>query len=273
VYVTLILVASRLSCLIFLILSIEVLSWIFIKLLPPWRLIKYLILQRIVFIALIRLRLWVKSILLVGVFIKVGLPPFHLWIIRLLKEVKYYAFIFLSTLHKLVPLVILMKLIVLTRVFIVCVGSAFLISILVSNIGNILGVLILSSIIHNFWMVFRLSLSLILFYWTVYSFLLYSIVTVLEGWIFTHSQNTFSEWVWLLFRGIPPFTVFWLKRYVVSALILNTRRILLVFITFFSVLALSAYYRVWHFSSLLLTHSIRKGTGPLLAGVSVFTYY
>lgn len=260
------------------ILLMEVLSWFFVKFIPSWRVIKYLFLQRVFLIFTIVSILWWKPLLVFGLLLKVGLPPFHLWIIRLASELKLLPFIFIQTLHKLFPVLVFSKIFkeflfsFMLRFFILFTG------ILVSNIRNILFVLRISSILHTFWILLGriISLSLMLLYWAAYCSLLGLLLKTMNSnflWLNLFNQRRLTSLVWLVSSGIPPFTIFWLKVCVIDFTLFSIRLTTRVFILLGRVLALTAYFRIWYFSMFHIKLNRRRSVILILASLRIATIF
>lgn len=233
----------------------EVLSWLFIQFLPTWRVLKYLFLQGVFFVFIVMSIIWIKPFLVVGLMLKIGIPPFHLWAIRLMLEIELVSFGIMLTLHKFMPTLILAK--ALKEFVLLFMLGLILVSlrVLISNLSNLLMVLVLSSILHTLWMRFGgiIRLNIICAYWLRYRVLLILILKSIniDYVLYTLiNQRMLSNFMWLLLSGIPPFTMFWLKAHIVVVIISSVGFLARTIIVFGRVLALRAYYRVWHFRNL-----------------------
>lgn len=255
VYILVTLIARGSINILVSLIVIEVLSWLFIQFIPVWRVLKYLFLQGIFFVFVVISIVWIKPFLLVSLLLKIGVPPFHLWVIRLMLEIELVSFGIILTLHKFLPTLLLAK--ALKEFILVFMVRLILISlsVLISNSGNILMVLVLSSILHTLWIGFGgiIRLRMVCVYWLVYRILLILILKSINMDLILYTlmnQRMISNLIWLFLSGIPPFTMFWLKSHIITAIIGSTSLIIRVVIVFGRVLALRAYYRVWHFSNL-----------------------
>lgn len=255
VYVLLVMVARGSTNILISLIIIEVLSWLFIQFIPMWRVLKYLFLQGVFFVFVIIRIIWIKSFLLIRLSLKIGIPPFHLWVIRLILEMELISFIIMLTLHKFLPTLLLTKVIKeFVLLFIVRVILITL-SILIGNLRNMLIVLVLSSMLHTLWIRFGgiMRLGIVCAYWLGYRTLLILILKSINmDYILYVSMNQriLSSLMWLFLSGIPPFTIFWLKSHIVTTIIGSASLIIRIIMVFGRVLALRAYYRVWHFRNL-----------------------
>lgn len=260
------------------ILLMEVLSWCFIKFIPSWRVMKYLFLQRAFLIFTMISILWWKPLLILGLLLKIGLPPFHLWIIRLISELKLLPFIFIQTLHKLFPVLIFSKVFKESLFSFILRFLILFTGVLVSNIRNILFVLRISSILHTFWILLGriISLSLILLYWGAYCSLLGLLLKSINSnflWLNLFNQRRLTSLIWLVSSGMPPFAIFWLKVCVVDFTLLSIRLISRIFILMGRVLALTAYFRIWYFRIFHVKLSRRRYIILVLATLRVATIF
>jgi len=131
--------------------------------------------------------------------------------------------------------------------------------------------------VHRVFIAIRNSLSIgfILFYWLIYRFILTFILFLFCLPLLKQSylrQRFFSSYCWLMMSGLPPFTIFWLKVFILSWIIFNIGILVSSFIILTRVFALSAYYRTWH-SGVLLEHRIIgvKPIGPISVLIILWT--
>lgn len=255
IYIVVVILAMGSINILISLVVMEVLSWLFIQFIPIWRVLKYLFLQGVFFVFVIISIVWIKPFLLIRLFLKIGIPPFHLWVIRLILEIELISFGIMLTLHKFLPTLLLAK--ALKEFILVFIIRIVLISlrVLIRNLRSILMVLVLSSILHTLWIRFGsvLRLGIVFFYWLSYRILLILILKSINTDYILYTlinQRMLSNLIWLFLSGIPPFTMFWLKSHIVTAIINSVSLIIRVIIVFGRVLALRSYYRVWHFRNL-----------------------
>jgi len=92
--------------------------------------------------------LWRDTLLIRAIILKMGLPPFHIWFYKISFLIDKRAFLFFTTIHKIIPLFFLLK----VRAFYLLGISirVLLISIiLIVEVGGLFYVVILSSIVHS----------------------------------------------------------------------------------------------------------------------------
>lgn len=211
-------------------------------------------------------------ILVFSFLIKLGLPPFHAWFFRIARTLDGNTFYFMITFHKLLPLIFIRKIVFNYLSFFFIIIRLPLVGIGLLSRRTLFFTLVFSSIIHRVWIIFRrlLRKGFILFYWIVYRALL--ILLMMRLSVFSkveHSyfvQGVLRTKCWLLLSGIPPFIIFWLKVYLLFWLLNLLGLLFSVFILLTSVFALTAYYRAWHFGSIIEYRNLSNiKIGPLVA--------
>lgn len=233
---------------ILILLIIELLSWGFTLLLKEGQPFKYLLVQRAFFLGRLACLLWNPVLLIVFFFLKLGLPPFHLWFIALRFQLKKYEFLFFITIHKFLPLILIRQLLhnyLFTPVVLVMILSGRMIL----ELRELFSVLMISSMIHRGWMIIGalVGIKLILIYFALYSILLRSLFISLPAALKHGSveQNSNTSLIWLVLSGLPPFTLFWLKVMVLSPILVTSLTMSLLIIRV-SIISLYAYYRIFH---------------------------
>lgn len=233
---------------------IECLSWVFTIFLAKNIVIKYLMIQSLFFIVIIVGLLWRKPLMMLGIIMKMGLPPFHLWFFNLSQFLKKYIFLFFTSLHKVVPLFFLLKRLHFNMLIL---GIFIIISsvILIMETGRLYFVIIFSAISHSGWIIILsfLSYSLLFFYWVLYSTLILLFFLRLRRRVLINrdrEQNSFLRIFWLIICGLPPFTMFWLKVNILFYFIIK-RLFLRLLIIIVPVLTLVVYFRIFHLSILI----------------------
>lgn len=213
--------------------------------------IKYLLIQRTFFVFRILGLFWSPSLLLIAVFIKIGLPPFHSWYFKMSLFLEKNIFLFFSSIHKLGPLFLILKIrtfFVFFRVIIVLILAVFL----MAEVSRLYYLIILSSIVHSGWIFLACCINrgILLLYFLVYTLL---IISFFRRFFFKNllkrddRQRGVLSLIWLGICGLPPFAIFWLKVNVFSILFLKILifRIVLIVV---AVLSLAVYYRIFHLS-------------------------
>jgi len=231
--------------------------------------LNYLIIQRYFFLLSIFSILYAPALLTLSFIMKLGLPPFHLWFVRIARVIQKYIFLFMITLHKLLPIIFLGKTFSnLIRTFFFS-STLFLTGFILVTRRTIFYTLVLSSIVHGVWIILSVLLrkGIVLFYWAFYRILLTTLVRLFLPPLVKQSnlsQNILSSKCWLLISGIPPFIIFWFKVYLLNWIIFNLGFLMRLIIILVRVLALTAYYRTWHLGGLLENNLIfLKTLGPI----------
>jgi len=255
----------------FLLILLELLSWIFVLLLNEVISIKYLIIQAYFIFGAILGSFWRAFLIVFRLILKVGMPPMHLWFIKVSFWINKFIFIFFRTFHKLFPL-ILIRLFMCLKLFPLIL--LFLVSgILLFQVVDFFYVILSSSLIHKNWIVLSIQYSqkLGFLYWVIYCRVF---LFLLRRFVFKHINNSsneqsrFSGLSWIVLAGIPPFSLFWIKAWVVTFVLLWVIRFgwMLLII---SVLSMAVYFRSFHIR-LSLTKFTKIRTIPFFFSMIVF---
>lgn len=169
--------------------------------------IKYLMVQNY-FVFLLLLGVIFKiEIARVAFFLKVGMPPFHLWFFMVSLGLTGPMFLIFRTVHKMVPLLTMVKLVSMPIILLV-VGIS---SILLFQVVVLYYALFCSSLVHSGWMLFSLMVRTMFFvaYFVLYVGFLLSMLFGIKFIQYSNvSQFRLIRVVWLGISGIPPFTFF-----------------------------------------------------------------
>jgi len=235
---------------IFIFVFLEILSWVFTILMSPFLAIKYLVMQAYFIVLSLMGLLWVPLFLVLGLLLKVGLPPIHIWFIKLSFFMKKWVFLIFSTLHKLLPLFLLGRLFLLGSYLL---GALLLVAgRLIFQVFELFLILVTSSIVHRRWTLLRIQcrLKLSLTYWIIYSLVFLTFLGTIHFIILFKrgvEQSSSTSVIWLILSGLPPFIIFWLKVWI-FLFIVQVRVGLRLVLIFISVLALTSYFRAFHVS-------------------------
>ena len=240
---------------IYLFIFLEILSWVFTILMPTFISIKYLIMQAYFMILGLVGLLWVPIFLLFGLLLKIGLPPMHIWFIKLSFFIKKWIFFLFSTIHKMLPLLFIGSLLLRSSIFLVVL--LVMAGRLIFQVFELFLVLLTSSIIHRSWTLLsvQFNLKLSLRYWTLYSLVFFLFLRTIHFFVLFKrgiEQSSSTAIIWLVLSGLPPFVIFWLKVWIFLFLV-QVRSGLGLVLVFISVLALTRYFRAFH-AGLRLTY-------------------
>jgi len=239
-----------------LLVVLELLSWLFVILVPNTSTLNYLLVQRYFLILRIARILFLPSLLIIVFLLKLGIPPFHIWFIKIARVLNKNRFSFIITLHKLIPILFLSKVIFRIISFIIIWLRLIVVGLALISRRTLFFTLIYSSIIHSIWIILSIILSkgFVLFYWVIYRSLLVILVSLINFIKIENSyltQRVFLSKCWLLISGIPPFLLFWFKVYLLVWIIYLFGLFIRVVVITVRVFALTSYYRTWHFGRLL----------------------
>jgi len=247
-----------------LLVFLEILSWLFVLLLPFTSSFNYLIIQRYFLLLRLTRLVIIPSLLVICFFIKLGLPPFHMWFLRISGVSRKGTFLFIITIHKLLPILFLEKIIFGLVSFLMLIFSVLVVGLILVRRRTIFFTLVFSSILNRVWILLRgfLGKGFILFFWLFYRLLLILLLSLVGFDVireYCFNQRIITRRCWLLMSGIPPFMIFWLKLHALIWLISSLGLIIRLVILIFSVVALTSYYRTWHFGSLIESRHLRLG--------------
>lgn len=239
-----------------LLVVLELLSWLFVILVPNTSTLNYLLVQRYFLILGIARILFLPSLLIIVFLLKLGIPPFHIWFIKIARVLNKNRFSFIITLHKLIPILFLSKVIFRIISFIIIWLRLIVVGLALISRRTLFFTLIYSSIVHSIWIILSIILSkgFVLFYWVIYRSLLVILVSLINFIKIENSyltQRVFLSKCWLLMSGIPPFLLFWFKVYLLVWIIYLFGLFIRVVVITVRVFALTSYYRTWHFGRLL----------------------
>jgi len=239
-----------------LLVVLELLSWLFVILVPNTSTLNYLLVQRYFLILGIARILFLPSLLIIVFLLKLGIPPFHIWFIKIARVLNKNRFSFIITLHKLIPILFLSKVIFRIISFIIIWLRLIVVGLALISRRTLFFTLIYSSIVHSIWIILSIILSkgFVLFYWVIYRSLLVILVSLINFIKIENSyltQRVFLSKCWLLISGIPPFLLFWFKVYLLVWIIYLFGLFIRVVVITVRVFALTSYYRTWHFGRLL----------------------
>nr|ALR69367.1 NADH dehydrogenase subunit 2 [Bemisia tabaci] len=168
-------------------------------------------------------------ILVLGMLAKMGMFPFHFWLIMVCGKLEWTGFFVLSTIMKLIPLILLYYLFSMLSFFFVTASSVIFGSLMGLNNNVIQKMMGYSSMITMCWLIYSMSISLYLFlgYFTGYMIMLFWLVNVLTKYnVFYVNQFKFNSMnldmkivifiYGLSISGFPPFLGFLIKWLVIN---------------------------------------------------------
>ena len=203
-------------------------------------------------------------LLIIRIFIKLGISPFHTWFISILKTCSLFILIILSTVQKLIPLIILNNIYINFNLlyFRIIITIIFILFIL-SSVINLNKLLALSSLGNILWLISRniLSLKLILLFIFIYIYILLGIYIFYNIYYYNifiqiNRINFFDKiiiiMVFMSLGGIPPMLGF-LRKLLILKIIFIYENMFLFLIIIFSALILLYHYisRIYFFLTLI----------------------
>ena len=210
------------------------------------------------------------TLLIIRIFIKLGISPFHTWFISILKTCSLYILMFLSTIQKLIPLIILNNIYINYIIFYVVIFLTILFLLFIlSSVINLNKLLALSSLGNILWLISRniLSIKIILLFIIIYMYILLGIYIFYNIYyynIFTQINriNYFDKIIIILIfislGGMPPILGF-LRKLLVLKIIFIYENIFLFLLIIFSSLILLYHYisRIYFFLTFIPSIKLR----------------
>ena len=202
----------------------------------------------------------IRTLLILSIFIKLGISPFHTWFISILKTCSLYILMLLSSLQKIIPLIILNNVFFFFRIFYFCIIITIIfLVIILSSVININKLLALSSLGNILWLISSnlLSLKLMILFLTIYVFLLMGIYLFYNSFYYNlfiqiNRINFFDKIIIVLLfislGGMPPLLGF-LRKFLILKIIFIYENLILFLIIIFSSLVLLYHYmsRIYFF--------------------------
>ena len=195
----------------------------------------------------------IRLLLIMRIFMKLGISPFHTWFISILKTCSLYILILLSSLQKIIPLVILNNISFFFSMFYFCIISTMIfLLIILSSVINLNKLLALSSLGNILWLISSnlLSLKLIILFIVIYIFLLRGIYFFYNSFYYNlfiqiNRINFFDKIIIVLLfislGGIPPLLGF-LRKFLILKIIFIYENLILFLIIIFTSLVLLYHY-------------------------------
>nr|QZR91902.1 NADH dehydrogenase subunit 2 [Mileewa rufivena] len=227
-------------------------------------------------------------ILMISLIMKMGIAPFHNWVLSIVNSLNYNLMLVLFTIMKIAPLVMLSYLNYLNNLFIVLsliIGSCFSL-----NQNSIRKLLAYSSIYNMAYMLSVINMNYIwtmylLTYSTILCMLIYMINKLKINYINQFSINEFSIliksnlWMTMLsLGGMPPLMGFFPKLMIFQILIMKKMFILLTMMILTSLMVMFFYMRMVFMSfinySMLMKQNLKYLSNltflPLIMNTSLF---
>ena len=187
-------------------------------------------------------------------FIKLGMSPFHSWFIAILKTRSLITLFILSTIQKIIPLVIIFNIKSNSfLIFMVIFLTLIFIIVLLPRTININKVLAISSINNIIWLIISVlfSIKIIFLFIAIYIYLVIGFINIYNFYgmnIFTQINSIiffdkfFLVMVFISLGGIPPILGFLRKMIILKVMLNNFVRLIIVFIVVMSSVLLLYFY-------------------------------
>nr|YP_010981243.1 NADH dehydrogenase subunit 2 [Pselliophora bifascipennis]WOE90373.1 NADH dehydrogenase subunit 2 [Pselliophora bifascipennis] len=197
--------------------------------------------------------------------LKMGTAPFHFWFPGVMEGLTWTNNFILMTWQKIAPLMLISYFILPNLFYMVILFSILIGSLGGLNQTSLRKIMAFSSINHLGWMLAAMlsNENLWMFYFIIYSFLSFSILTLFNMLKIFHVNQTFFIMnnypliKFILFTlllslgGLPPFLGFAPKWLVIQYLTMNNNILLMIFMVIFTLITLYYYIRICYSSFLI----------------------
>nr|QAX90618.1 NADH dehydrogenase subunit 2 [Haemaphysalis flava] len=191
----------------------------------------------------------------ISVLIKLGMIPFHFWLISISEVLDYNSFLLILTIQKIIPLFILFKMKTEISLFI-SILSLMMSSIMIFNLKMLKKILIFSSISHLSWMIILMFIlsNFWISYMIIYFLMINSIVNFLKKNMImslnglTSNKISVNEKISIIISmmslgGMPPLLGFVIK-FIAIKLIIKYSMILMMILIMSSLINIFIYIRM-----------------------------
>nr|UZZ43662.1 NADH dehydrogenase subunit 2 [Micrasema sp. XG-2021] len=202
------------------------------------------------------LNLLILMILNLSLLMKMGAAPFHFWFPKTMKGLTWINCLILSTWQKIIPMIILYNSCLMKIIFLSCIMSALIGSIMGLNQTSLILLMSYSSINHISWMLISLMMNfnLWMIYFFIYSFINFILMITFNkikifnlNQIFLNKMNLINYFILLnllSLGGLPPFLGFLSKWMVINFLINKFMYMLSILLVMTSLINLFFYIRM-----------------------------
>ena len=209
-------------------------------------------------------------LLIIRIFIKLGVSPFHTWFISILKTCSLYILMILSTIQKLIPLIIINNIFIRYQIFYLRIFLTIIFMLFIlSRVINLNKLLALSSLGNIIWLISRniLSLKLILLFIIIYIYILLGIYIFYNIYYYNifiqinrinYFDKIFIVIIFISLGGMPPILGF-LRKLLILKIIFIYENIFLFLLIIFSSLILLYHYisRIYFFLTFVPSIKLR----------------
>lgn len=194
---------------------------------------------------------FIYCLITLSIFFKLGLPPFHSWLLRIIFSSPIKIIFLILFLQKFIPIHIIRFLFFPEKFFITIILLTFFLSLTwLKNIVNVRAALILSAWANSFWLILLSTKKIWLLFLIFYGLFLSPIIFLSSK----HNINKFASLTFESFTvkslfflrflnlaGLPPFSGFFLKLYILKILSTQFSSLIFIILLYLSLIILFAY--------------------------------
>uniref|UniRef100_A0AAU7YRV0 NADH-ubiquinone oxidoreductase chain 2 n=1 Tax=Rhopalus qinlinganus TaxID=3151527 RepID=A0AAU7YRV0_9HEMI len=206
-----------------------------------------------------------KMMIMIGLMIKIGASPFHMWLPEMMPNLGWMECLILMTWQKLAPLMVMNNMIPNNMFVYLSSGMSAMIGAIGGlNQTSLRKIMAYSSINHVGWMLLFMSMNSTWYkYLMIYSIMMFMICTLFYkkntyfiNQINSSSYSMMEKYIYVMMMlslgGLPPFMGFLPKWMVIQSMIKSNLNLLLLIMMLFSLITLFFYMRMM--SSMILSY-------------------
>nr|YP_010177460.1 NADH dehydrogenase subunit 2 [Thrips hawaiiensis]QSQ87285.1 NADH dehydrogenase subunit 2 [Thrips hawaiiensis] len=212
-----------------------------------------------------------STFMMVGIFMKLGLFPFHQWMMSAIEGMSWFVSFFLMTIQKIIPLMVIMQFSEKKIIIFLCLLNSLFSSIMSITMFSMRKIMIISSMNHLSLMIISLMLSktMLKIYFIIYSTMTFMATKLFEklqvNFIFqtmtlikkNKINNMIFLTIFLSMAGVPPFLGFMPKMLTIMLMMKSKMILTVMLILVFNSLSTFMYLRA-SLNNILMNLNINK---------------
>uniref|UniRef100_UPI0030E51F65 NADH dehydrogenase subunit 2 n=1 Tax=Thrips alatus TaxID=1030670 RepID=UPI0030E51F65 len=216
------------------------------------------------------------TFIFLAIFMKLGMFPFHFWMISMIEGTQWNLTFLIMTMQKIIPISILMMFIHQKIIILFCLLNSFIVSMSGITMFSMRKILGFSSVNHLSMMLIAMILSKKTFkmYFLIYSFMTFSATKTMNLMntnflfqtmtIFKNNKmnNTVNLILFMSMAGIPPFLGFLPKMMTILLMLKSEMLITLLIILILNTLSTYFYMRI-SINNIIMNFNMKKTLKPL----------
>uniref|UniRef100_UPI0030E12BD6 NADH dehydrogenase subunit 2 n=1 Tax=Stenchaetothrips minutus TaxID=3118776 RepID=UPI0030E12BD6 len=217
------------------------------------------------------------TLIFLAIFLKLGMFPFHFWMISVLEGLEWMLAFLVMTLQKIIPICVLMLFTHQSLIIIFCLLNSFIVAMSGISMFSMRKILGFSSINHLSLMLIAMVLSKKVFkmYFLIYSFMTFSATKTMKilnvNFLFqsmttlklNKMNNMVNLIIFMSMAGIPPLLGFMPKMFTILMMLKSNMEISVFLILIFNTLSTFFYLRI-SLNNILMNFNTKKTIKPVM---------